>query len=359
MWYSADDEENVGKILSDLVKTVQESAKKLEDDLKRLKAELGKMEIDLSDEQLASFAPVLMKMMNDKTGEDKIRKTVEQLKKQVGESMRRKALPYKTLMESNFMAAEDVRSRLLAEAVCENGAIMEAVAERLLAEGWFGDQLAKIKNSNIVKFVKDKAQQLGKKLSDAGSKTLEAVTKYSIGPMLRLGGITVGAIVSGFNAELVIKAMEFVEKHGKKLKNTFDRFQTEYANSKGVITRMDYKVEGSDSKYSMRFYKKDMVWRVLNVSDQLKHPSKDYVKQIVNGETGKKYRERLKAVWDPLFSDAKGGKIDFVKLLEQAKSVDISESALRSFEEFAEDYDKILANCIESPKIDTRAQRLD
>lgn len=100
-----------------------------------------------------------------------------------------------------------------------------------------------------------------------------------------------------------------------------------------------------------------MVWRVLNVSDQLKHPSKDYVKKIIDSDLGKKYRERLKQIWDPLFSDAKGGKIDFVKLLEQAKSVKISEKALAAFKDFAENYNTISSNCIDSPKIDTRAQK--
>ena len=152
--------------------------------------------------------------------------------------------------------------------------------------------------------------------------------------------------------------MDFIEKNGKGLTNTFERCATMYANSKGVITKMDYTVGGDKNKtYSMRFYKKDMVWRILNTSDQLKHPGKEYVKQIVDGDVGKKYRERLKKIWDPLFSDAKGGKIDFTKLLEQAKTVKISEKALAAFREFAESYDTISSNCIDSPKIDTRAQK--
>ena len=173
-----------------------------------------------------------------------------------------------------------------------------------------------------------------------------------------MGGIAVGVITGGLGAELLIKAMDFIERNGKGLRNTFERCATMYANSKGVITKMDYTVGGdANKKYSMRFYKKDMVWRVLNVSDQLKHPGKDYVKQIVDGEAGKKYRERLKQIWDPLFSDAKGGKIDFVQLLEQAKSVKISEKALAAFKDFAENYNTISSNCIDSPKIDTRAQK--
>lgn len=165
------------------------------------------------------------------------------------------------------MVTEDVRSRLMLETIYENKIIMEAIVEHLLQEGWFGDKLANIKNSAVAEFVKNKAAQLSKKIVDFGSDSLQAINKYSIGPILRLGGLTAGVVISGFTGELLIKVMEFIEKHGKKLRNVFERCATEYANSKGVITRMDYTVEGSDDKYSMRFYKKDMVWRVLNVSD--------------------------------------------------------------------------------------------
>lgn len=153
--------------------------------------------------------------------------------------------------------------------------------------------------------------------------------------------------------------MDFLERNGKQLKNSFDRMATMYANSKGVITKADYTLDGDAKKrYSMRFYQKDMVWRVLNIDDQNKHPSLSYCKEIVNGDFGKKYRDRLREIWDPLFAESRGGSIDFVRLLEQAKVVKISENALKLFQEFQENYEKITANCIESPKIDTRAQKL-
>lgn len=155
------------------------------------------------------------------------------------------------------------------------------------------------------------------------------MTKYSIGPILSLGGLAAGIFTGGLGAELIIKAMDFIEKNGKQLKNTFERCATMYANTKGVITKADYHLKEDEKKtYSMRFYEKDMVWRILNTSDQLKHPSLKYCKQVLEGDFGKKYREQLKKAWDPLFSESKGGKIDFVKLLEQAKVVNISEKAL-------------------------------
>lgn len=56
--------------------------------MKRMRAELKKMKIELTDEQLSTVAPVVMKMMNDKAGEKEIRKAVEQVTKQVDESVR-------------------------------------------------------------------------------------------------------------------------------------------------------------------------------------------------------------------------------------------------------------------------------
>ena len=76
MWYSPRKEENIGAILSDLVKNIQQNAKKLEDDMKKLADMLKKMKIELSDEELKNFAPILMKMFNDKASKEDIKKTV-------------------------------------------------------------------------------------------------------------------------------------------------------------------------------------------------------------------------------------------------------------------------------------------
>lgn len=362
MWSSKNPEENLGKILSDLVKTVQRSAKKLEDDTDKLKSELKKMKIELTDEQFNICAPILFKMMNDKASEKEIKKTVQELTKKVHESVKSALVSkygMKILTESKFMISRSERDQLIVESMCKNSLVMEAITQRLVMEGWFGDKLAKLKNSKATEFIKQKSAQLGKKLADVGSKGIQTMTKYSIGPMLQLGGIAIGAITSGLYAELIIKAMDFVERNGKAVKNTFERCATAFANSRGVITKVDYHLTGDEKKtYSMRFYEKEMVWRILNTSDQLKHPSLKYCKSIVNGEFGTKYRERLKKIWDPIFSDAKGGKIDFVRLLEQSKVVEIQPKALQAFQQFADNYDNIVANCIESPKIDTRAQKL-
>ena len=198
------------------------------------------------------------------------------------------------------------------EAVCENDVICEAVAQRLIAEGFFKNMLTKVKNSKVAGALKDVTASLGKKMKDLGTKTLEGLTKYSVGPILSLGGIAVGIVTGGLGAELILKTMDVIERHGKKLRNTFERTYTSFVNSKGVITKMNFSIKDNEKKkYSLRFYQKELVWRMVNLTDSLKHPSKDYIKKVLEGEVGKKYTEKLKSIWDPLFAESKGGKIDF------------------------------------------------
>lgn len=180
--------------------------------MKKLKAELKKMKIELTDEQLAVAAPVVMKMMNDKAGENEIRKAVEQVAKQVNESV---GAGISAMLTESRAVTESDRQALMLESACSNRVILEAVTEKLLREGWFGDKLAKLKNSKAADFVKQKSAQLGRKLADAGSKALQATTKYSISPILSLGGLAVGVFTGGLGAELIIKAMDFVERNGK------------------------------------------------------------------------------------------------------------------------------------------------
>ena len=197
------------------------------------------------------------------------------------------------------------------------------------------------------------------KIKDFGVKTIKALTDKTFQGIVSLGGLSISVLTGGWGATLALKAIYAVERHGKVLANAFERQFTKFSNSKGVITQMDFGIKDQkDSKYSARFYAKDMVWRVLNVKDQLKHPGKDYAKAILESDIGKKYRDRLAEIWNPLFDAAKGGKIDFAQLFTAAKNVKISKNAIKAFQDFAEQYDKIKANCIDSPKIDTRTQVL-
>ena len=363
LWYSKDNEENIGKALSEMVAEIQKVGKKLQEDTEKLKQELSKMKIKLSDEEIANYGPVLFQMLNDKKSEDEIKKQIAALKKDIKESVQRKIIDKLGIMqlnESKFLITEAQKNQFLFEAVCKNDIICEAVVQRLIAEGFFKNMLTKAKNSKAAGALKDVTASLGKKMKDLGTKTLEGMTKYSVGPILSLAGIATGIATGGLGAELILKTMDIIERHGKKLRNTFERAYTDFANSKGVITKMNFSVKGDEKKkYSLRFYQKDLVWRMANLSDSLKHPNKDYIKQVLEGEVGKKYIAKLKKIWDPLFAESKGGKIDFEQLLSQAKEARIPEKALKMFSEFAEQYDQISANCIESPKIDTRNQDLE
>ncbi len=287
--------------------------------------------------------------MNDGASDAELGKAVKNLGKTLNESMSaRMGFTDNTSRTQN-------RQMLMLEAICGNDFIMEALAERLVSEGFFGDMFGKVKNSKAAQGMKAVAKNIASKLVDASKKGLQTFSKYSIGPILSLAGVGVGILTGGALAELAIKAMDIVEKNGSGLKNSFDRAMSKYANSKGVITNMNFKAAGGKKNYSLRFYKKDLVWRLINVDDQLKAPNSTQIKEVLNGETGEKYRRRLTQIWDPLFSESKGGKIDFQKLLEQAKSVGISDKAMKLFGEFREGYDQIKSACMENPKIDTRA----
>ena len=354
MWHSKDKNADLGKTLSQLVAEIQEAAKKTEEQQKTLVAELKKMKIDAKDEDVANFGPVLLDMINNKKSADEIKKKLEELRNQVKESFDLKMIQRQSmLLESgqSMIITEDEKSQFLLEAILENEDFQNSVANMMINEGFFGKALGAIS-----KAIPDKVKQ---KVKDFGSKTIQAVTKGAIGPILSLGGLGMSIITGGWAAATVLKVMYVIEKKGKILRNSFERAYTQFANSKGVITKMDFSIDGKkDSKYSMRFYVKDMVWRVLNVGDQLKHPSKDFAKEIVNGEEGSRYRKQVKKIWDPIFSNAKGGKIDFTELFKKAEGLDIPEKQLQAFKDFADNYENITANCIESPKIDTRTQSL-
>ena len=354
MWHSKDKDADLGKTLSQLVAEIQETAKKIEEQQKTLVAELKKLKIDATDEDVANFGPVLLDMVNAKKDAKEIQKKLNELKGQVKESYELKLIQHQSmLLESghSLLITEDEKNQFLLEALLENEEFQNSVANLMITEGFFGKAFGAIS-----KVIPDKVKQ---KVKDFGSKTIQAMTKGAIGPILSLGGLGLSIITGGWAAATALKVIYVIEKKGKILRNSFERAYTRFANSKGVITKMDFNINGKkDSKYSMRFYVKDMVWRVLNVGDQLKHPSKDFAKEIVNGEEGSRYRKQVKKIWDPIFSDAKGGKIDFTELFKKAEGLDIPEKQLQAFKDFADNYDTITSNCIESPKIDTRTQSL-
>lgn len=350
IWFSKEKDTNIAKILSELVADIQNQAKQIEEQQKELEEKLKKMKIaGLTDEDMKTYGPALKQLVDQNKSAKDIAKALEKMKKEVKESydasIRGLMMRSKMLNES-FVLTEDMKNVAMTNALLESQQFQKLIYEKMLNEG-------------ILSSLGSLAKKAGSAVKDFGAKAIKAVTNKSLQGILSLGGIATGILTGGLAAELVIRAMYAVERHGKVLKNAFERQYKRFANSKGVFAQMDFKIVGQeDSGYSMRFYSKDMTWRVLNTKDQLKQPSLKYSKEIVDGEIGKKFRDQLKKVWDPLFSEAKGGKIDFEALFKQAKGLDIPEKPLKLYKDFADNYDTIVANCCTSPKIDTRAQSL-
>lgn len=350
IWFSKEKDMNVTSILSQIVADIQKQAKQIEDQQKELESTLKKMKVPgLTDEDMKTYGPALKQLVDEKKSAKEISKALEKMKKEVKESYDasiRGLMMRSTMLNESFVLTESTKNVVMTNALLESQTFQSLIYEKMLNEGIFSSlgSLAK-KAGNVVK--------------DFGAKAIKTVTNKSLQGILSLGGIAVGVFTGGLAAELVIKAMYAVERHGKVLRNAFERQFKRFANSKGVFAQMDFKIsEKDDSGYSMRFYSKDMVWRVLNTKDQLKQPSLKYSKEIIDSEYGKKFRDQLKKIWDTLFSDAKGGKIDFEALFSQAKDVNIPEKSLKLYKDFADNYDTIVANCCTSPKIDTRAQSL-
>lgn len=363
MWFAAKDEENVGKQINDLVIEIQKSVADTEKEKKELTQKLKSLKVDASEDDINNFGPILVKAIADGQKGEEISKNLKKLKGEVKESCNLKLNQIKNkalLTESKFLLTEDMKQKILIESIVETDQYREVIAQYLLNEGFFSKVLkvagGVAAGAVVYKVLPKKWQE---KVKDFGTKTVKFLSDKTFNGLLALGGFGLGILTGGWAAEIALKGIYLVEKHGKVLSNAFERQFTRFANSKGIIAEMDFSIKDQkDSKYGMRFYVKDMVWRVINLKDQLKHPGKDYAKQIVDGEQGKKFRERLAKIWDPLFSKEKGGKIDFKTLFDYAKNVKISEKSLKAFQDFAEQYEKIKSASIDSPKIDTRTQSL-
>lgn len=349
MWHSKDKDADLGSTISELVAQFQKQAQSIEEQQKQLASKLKSMKIKLTDEEFAQIGPMLVKDVEDGADAKAVQKKVDELKKKLHESYHAlctKFINEGLVNESVVLLAEDTKQQLLLESITSMDEFAEAAAYSMVNEGIFDS-------------LKSGFKAVKSKLADAGSKAIAGLTKGAIGPMLSLAGLGVSIATGGWAAATILRLIYLVEKQGKKLRNGFERAYTRYANSKGAIASASFSIDGEkDKKYAMRFYEKDLVWRVLNLSDQLKHPSTDFSKAIVDSDVGKQFRDEIAKAWDPLFSSAKGGKIDFKAIFSQAKDIDIPEKYLDAFSKFADNYDKIKANCIDKPKIDTRTQSL-
>ena len=155
-----------------------------------------------------------------------------------------------------MLLTENEKHCIVLDALLESKEYQDAICYIVLNEGWLGDK------------IKSVGKAIGGKLKDVSGKTVQFLTKSAIVPMLSLGSLSMSIFTGGWAAAGILKLMYFIERQGKKLRNGFERTYTRYANSKGTIAMMDFAIQGNkDLKYSMRFYEKDKVWRVLNTSD--------------------------------------------------------------------------------------------
>lgn len=355
IWFTKKKDEDILSILQQLkeeskktIEAAKNTEKQIEDYIKS-----NKLEKDVTKDDIAKYGTVINQMIIDKAKPEDIKKKVAELRNTVKESIDFKIAKIKgsdILLERTTLITEELKQQLLIETLTENDEIMEATYNWLLQEG-FLDKLksgmSKVKNK-VTGAIVGGAKGLGKLMA-----------KPAISGVLKGAGIAFSVFTLGIGATVVLKCFDFIEKYGKNMRNAVERQFTKFANSKGVIAKFDFNlVDDPKKKYSIRYYVTDELWRGVNKTDQLKYPTKDFVKTILNGEIGTKFRKRLSAIWDPVFGAPKEGEIDVFELIKSSEKVDIPEKQLKLLTDFRTKYETIKANCINKPKIDTRAKSL-
>lgn len=391
MWFSEKDEQNLIKQLQKLTVEIQKTAKKQEDSIKETSAKIKSMKIEgIGDKELEAYGPIISEMLKDGKSADDIKNKIDELKKSVNESYRGSISKYiknQMLTEGNISITEKIKNDLILESICNTDEYLESIARmlyendlididgNLLIEGFLDkakEKIGKAKDaikkgaSALGKGIKDTSKaawnalpdKVKAKIKDASAKALKFIKDGGLAPICKIAGISLLVISGAWGIALVVAVAMLIEKHGKQLKAAMEYAWTSFANSKGIITAMKFGIKDkSDLRYQAAFYVKDKVWRVVNLTNQLKHPNKDFAKAILTSDIGKKYIDRVIEIWDPVFSKEKGGKVDFGTLLQQSKNIQFSEKQINALEEFRKQYDEIKSG-MQQPAIDTRTQSL-
>jgi len=200
--------------------------------------------------------------------------------------------------------------------LCESSECTDFLAQYLLNEGFFDKVKSGLKGvfSKAASFVPEKFKA---KIKDLTGKALESLKNGSLAPILKIAGIGFLALTGAWGIALIVATMMLIEKHGKQLKYAMDRAWSRFADSKGVIAKMNFSTKGEkESHYSARFYSKDLTWRIINRDNANKRPSLEFSKEILTTGAGKKFVDYVISLWDPVFSPEKGGKISFADLLK-------------------------------------------
>lgn len=375
LFYSNKPENNIIGILTNLATDIQKQAHNELKELEETKAKIKSLNIKgVGDSEVEAFGPIIAQMIKDGKTKDEISKEITKLTTQVSESYKSKLFDFKhhkILTEGNIYITEVEKKNLYVEAICDTNLFIDVMTRKLLEEGFFdklkdvGKTLSKgaksaIKSTgDLAKAAYNKIpQKYRDKIAHLKDAVLEKIRDGALAPILKIAGISLTILSGAWGIGLLIAVLMLIDKHGKQLKAAFEKQWTRFANSKGVITKMDFGIKDNPKlKYSARFYVKDMVWRVVNTSDQLKHQTKEFAKNILTGEIGKKYIERVNKIWDPVFSNKNGESINFAALLSSSKTVQISEKQLKLLTDFQAQYDKI-KTALNKPSIDTRDQSM-
>lgn len=375
LFYSNKPENNIVGILTNLATDIQKQAHNELKELEETKAKIKSLNIKgVGDSEVEAFGPIIAQMIKDGKSKDEISKEITKLTTQVSESYKSKLFDvkhHKILTEGNIYITEVEKKNLYVEAICDTNLFIDVMTRKLLEEGFFdklkdvGKTLSKgaksaIKSTgDLAKAAYNKIpQKYRDKIAHLKDIVLEKIRNGALAPILKIAGISLTILSGAWGIGLLIAVLMLIDKHGKQLKAAFEKQWTRFANSKGVITRMNFAIKDNPKlKYSARFYIKDMTWRVINISDQLKHQTKDFAKAILTSEIGKKYIEQVNKIWNPVFDKKDGETINFAALLSSSKTVKFNEKQIKLLTDFQSQYEKI-KSALNKPQIDTRDQSM-
>jgi hypothetical protein len=376
MFYSNKKDDNIVDILKKLSVDIQKQAHENQKALEDTKAKVKKLGLaNVTDSEVDAFGPIIAKMIADGKSKEEISKEVDKLKGEIKESFDNRIREFKykkVLTEGNIVITETQKNYLMLESIVSQDKYIDAITYQLLQEGFFdtvkgltktaikGGKAAIKGAAGLTKAAYGKLpEKFRNKIASIKDAVLEKIRDGALAPILKIAGITTMVLTGAWGIGLLIAVLMLIDRYGKQLKAAFEKQWTRFANSKGVITQMDFAIKDKpDLKYSARFYVKDMTWRVLNVSNQLKHQTKDFAKAILTSDIAKKYIDKVNKIWDPVFGKQDNGKpIDFATLLSSSKEVKFNDKQIKLLTDFQSQYDTI-KSALNKPQIDTRDQSM-
>lgn len=385
IFYSKNDDQNLLKTLNDVVIEIQKAADKEQKEREELESKVQSMKLkNVGDAEIEGFGPVIYEMIKGGKSKEEIEKYIEETRKVVKESYNQKLLSLKNqklLTEGNIYITEHEKNCLLLESIVFEESFKEYIAYKLLFEdkepSFLDKTLEKFRKSKTWKGIKIVAKGLGntlkgyaqgfysllpekvrKKIEHLTEKAIEAYKSGALAPILKIASIGTLILTGAWGIGLIIATFSLIERYGPRIKATMDKCWATFANSKGVVARMDFNIKNNpELTYSARFYVKDLAWRVLNTSNQSKQPSQNFVKEILSKPKCKEFMELANKVWDPVFSPDKGGEVDFGELLSQSQELKLDKKQIKLLTDFKNAYPKLKV-AFNKPKIDTRTQKI-